>query len=85
MLKEEDVVELKTLKDYVLMKGSFIVECQEEFCQDAWGMKRPRENGRKYTTKFVKSMTGSAYTEGCKEQVSIGQAWARCRLDPNSV
>ena len=79
------MVELKTLKDYVLMKGSFIIECQEEFCQDAWGMKRPKENGRKYTIELVKSTARSTYIEGCREQVSIGQAWARCRLDTNSV
>ena len=39
LLKEGNLMDLKMFKDYVLMKGELY-----GFCQDVWGMKRPKEN-----------------------------------------
>ena len=35
---------IEDIKGYVLMKGELYCKCKEEFYQDAWVVKRPKEN-----------------------------------------
>lgn len=71
-MKEEDVSKLKTVKDYVLMKGDLYRRMPGGILSRCMGHEEPQRK-RKFTAGLVGFAIRLACTEGYRKRASIGQ------------
>jgi len=82
LLKEEDVAELKTLKDFILMKGELYHKMSGGILSRCIGHGKAQRKLKEVHSRTCGFCSEISLYPNCRKRISIGQRWAKIQTWP---